>query len=305
MFDIHIGNTTGNPLVLTGKELIEGKLQDGLKLILPKSLIIRGNFRVGYITIYLDNIETPLWSCVESIGIEGEMLDIKERLESQDGNKNVLNISGILGYSPFEGVVSLKDFRMKINPWESVGLAVQSFEEVLPNFESSINPSFDKIDVPIQLVVKNEKHFDGDAVLFGFNKHFLSINYGSSVPIVIEAIVPNLKYGEILADSGCHPLKVGLIRIKVNGNLDEFLKNDIILVYKEPTGRAATIPLHLKEIDNATRNRNQLNTLEFGFTARIDARTHFELSVPKGNEIEISFFCVKKKNNDNKVKKQL
>lgn len=138
---------------------------------------------------------------------------------------------------------------------------------------------------PYVINIKNENENPSKSVIFGYNKFFLSGNYGSSKGIKIINLQGS-DYRHILSQSAHKPFKCKFIRITSSNILD--LKITLKSISEDANGLKITEPIHC--MNNLSTHQFQSNIIDVNKTLFVDGNYYLKFKSPAKSSITFSFF---------------
>ena len=160
---------------------------------------------------------------------------------------------------------------------------LHEFFELKKNF---IYKSVKKISCsPYVINIKNENGKPTKSIVFGYNKFFLSNNFGSGKGIKIINLQGS-DYHHILSQSAHKPFKCKLIRITSSNVLD--LNLTLKSISQDANGLKITEPIHC--MNSFSTHQFQSNIIDVNKTLFVDGNYYLKFKSPAKSSITFSFF---------------
>jgi len=138
---------------------------------------------------------------------------------------------------------------------------------------------------PYVINIKNENEKPSKSIIFGYNKFFLSGNYGSAKGIKIINLQGS-DYRHILSQSAHKPFKCKFIRITSSNILD--LKITLKSISEDANGLKITEPIHC--MNHLSTHQFQSNIIDVNKTLFVDGNFYLKFKSPAKSSITFSFF---------------
>lgn len=138
---------------------------------------------------------------------------------------------------------------------------------------------------PYVINIKNENEKPSKTVIFGYNKFFISNNFGSEKGIKIINLQGS-DYHHIISQSAHKPFKCKLIRITSSNVLD--LKMTLKSISEDANGLKITEPIHC--MNHLNTHQFQSNIIDINKTLFVDGNFYLKFKSPAKSSITFSFF---------------
>jgi hypothetical protein len=154
---------------------------------------------------------------------------------------------------------------------------------------------------PYQFSVKNSISNDAKVVLYGYNKHLLTTNFGSDSPVLVIPTFSHISYLECLAQSFHDPFRVK--KIILGGSLAQLKQMDILIISADANGQMCQVPVPIKTylerkintIDSFKDVDDTIISLDIDYNILIDGRTFLQFNILGNSEIVTTFYIEKEK----------
>lgn len=138
---------------------------------------------------------------------------------------------------------------------------------------------------PYVINIKNENEKPSKAVIFGYNKFFLSDNFGSEKGVkIINA--QGSDYQHLLSQSAHKPFKCKLIRIQSSNSLDLNIKFKSIS--SDANGLKIIEPIH--SMNHLSTHQFQSSIIDVNETLFVDGNYYLKFKSPAKSNITFAFF---------------
>lgn len=138
---------------------------------------------------------------------------------------------------------------------------------------------------PYVINIKNENEKPSKCVVFGYNKFFLSDNFGSEKGVKMTNLQGS-SYQHIISQSAHEPFKCKLIRIQSSNNLD--LKITFKSISSDANGLKIKEPIHV--MNYFSTHQFQSSIIDINKSINVDGNYYLKFKSPAKSSITLSFY---------------
>lgn len=148
---------------------------------------------------------------------------------------------------------------------------------------------------PYQITIENKNDEVSKAIIFGYNKRFLTKNFGSDDGILVKNSMCNSSYIQLLQQSMSMPFETSLIRIQSTNTKQ--VTTMFLIESSDANGQSCSVPLITANYFSA--NQFQSSIIDIPYGLKVDGNTELVYEVQPKTTVVITFFPASKVNTSN------